>query len=111
MIYRHTDGVPRRINGLCSRLLLYGFLEEIHTILAADVERLALELRAELSTVAVVEHNSHPAPLAAPSAQPEALTGRLVALERATASHQRTIKRLIEIMASHFKGANADEPS
>ena len=31
-IYEFTDGVPRRINTLMDRLLLYGYLEEIHAI-------------------------------------------------------------------------------
>ena len=31
-IAHFTDGVPRRINTLCDRLLLYGSLEELHTI-------------------------------------------------------------------------------
>lgn len=29
-IHRHTGGIPRRINTLCSRVLLFGALEEIH---------------------------------------------------------------------------------
>jgi len=33
-VYRFTDGVPRRINTLCSRLLLYGFLETLHELFA-----------------------------------------------------------------------------
>lgn len=31
-IYAFTEGVPRRINTLCDRLLLYGYLEELHRI-------------------------------------------------------------------------------
>ena len=31
-IYRFTGGIPRIINNLCDRLLLYGFLEEIHVL-------------------------------------------------------------------------------
>ncbi len=31
-IYRYTGGIPRRINTLCSRVLLYGAIEETHTI-------------------------------------------------------------------------------
>jgi hypothetical protein len=30
LIHLHTGGVPRRINTLCSRLLLFGFLENLH---------------------------------------------------------------------------------
>jgi general secretion pathway protein A len=106
MIYRHTDGVPRRINGLCSRLLLYGFLEETHTLSATDAERIALELRAELSTVAAPEHGSHLMAHLEPLAQSDELTLRLLALERMAATHQRAIRRLIEIIAGHFKSEN-----
>ena len=42
-IYEHTGGVPRIINTLCSRLLLYGFLEEIHRIDGAIVHQVAEE--------------------------------------------------------------------
>jgi len=31
-IFAFTQGVPRRINNLCDRTLLYAFLEELHTI-------------------------------------------------------------------------------
>lgn len=31
-IHNFSNGVPRRINSLCDRLLLYGFLEEFHEI-------------------------------------------------------------------------------
>src|SRR4030095_16854602 len=43
-IYAHTGGVPRRINTLCTRLLLAAFLSEKHVIAAADVERVLAEL-------------------------------------------------------------------
>ena len=36
-VYRHTGGIPRRINTLCSRILLYGSLEETHAITGAMV--------------------------------------------------------------------------
>ncbi|MCI0667476.1 MAG: AAA family ATPase, partial [Methylococcaceae bacterium] len=31
-IHKFASGIPRRINSLCDRLLLYGFLEELHSI-------------------------------------------------------------------------------
>ena len=31
-IHQFSGGIPRRINSLCDRLLLYGFLEELHVI-------------------------------------------------------------------------------
>ena len=51
LIYRHTGGVPRQINTLCSRLLLFGFLEQLHTIEANAVDRVAKDLREEIAVV------------------------------------------------------------
>src|SRR5215469_10267730 len=51
VIYRHTGGVPRQINTLCSRLLLYGFLEQLHTLQPAMVEKTANNLRQEMAVV------------------------------------------------------------
>ena len=47
-IYAATGGVPRRINTLCSRILLLGFLEELHRIERSHVQKVADELRGEL---------------------------------------------------------------
>src|ERR1700757_1560900 len=52
LIYRHTGGVPRQINTLCSRLLLFGFLEEMHTLKETAVEKVAKDLREEIALVA-----------------------------------------------------------
>ncbi|CCQ72967.1 XrtA/PEP-CTERM system-associated ATPase [Magnetospira sp. QH-2] len=46
-IYERTGGVPRRINVLCSRLLLYGCLEELHKIDGDDVNQVAEDLELE----------------------------------------------------------------
>ena len=54
LIYQHSGGVPRRINTLCSRLLLYGFLEQLHTLTASAVEKVATDLREELAVVDLV---------------------------------------------------------
>lgn len=43
-VYRATGGVPRVINNLCSRLLLYGYLEEKHQLNDFDVEQVAEDL-------------------------------------------------------------------
>ncbi len=50
-IYQWTSGIPRRINLLCNRVLLATFLAEGHIVTAADIARVALEIRAEIGEV------------------------------------------------------------
>lgn len=50
-IFASTEGIPRRINLLCNRLLLAGFLNEKHVLDASDVETVASELQDELGSV------------------------------------------------------------
>lgn len=112
-VYRYTGGVPRRINTLCSRLLLCGFLDGSHTISASDVEQVAAELDAELSAVATVNHASNgrgaPSAGAVDGLPVSALHERLDSLERRAAGHDRAIRRVIEIMASYFAAGEANE--
>jgi len=46
-IYEFTSGVPRRINNLCDRLMLFAYLEETHSIDAAMVQTVAEEIGIE----------------------------------------------------------------
>jgi putative secretion ATPase (PEP-CTERM system associated) len=47
-IFRYSDGIPRRINRLCSRVLMHGALEETGEITAEMVEVTAEELDQDL---------------------------------------------------------------
>ena len=44
MIHRASGGIPRRINALCDRLLLLGFLGELTLFSPKEVEEVAAEL-------------------------------------------------------------------
>ncbi|RLJ21188.1 ATPase [bacterium endosymbiont of Escarpia laminata] len=48
-IYDFTEGVPRRINSMCDRLMLYGCLEELHTMDKKAVDAVIEELEQEVS--------------------------------------------------------------
>src|SRR5207253_2317742 len=64
-IYRHTDGIPRRINTLCSRLLLWGALDEASHIGEATVNEVAEELRQDVgsATTLIPAPSTLPAPV------------------------------------------------
>jgi type II secretory pathway predicted ATPase ExeA len=48
-IHRHSGGIPRRINVLCSRALLGGWLADSDEISAGAIDEAAAELGAELA--------------------------------------------------------------
>jgi putative secretion ATPase (PEP-CTERM system associated) len=49
MIYEFTGGVPRRINAMCDRLMLFGCLEEMHELNKDAVLSVMQELEQEVS--------------------------------------------------------------
>ncbi len=127
-IYRYTGGVPRRINRLCSRVLLYGALEESHQITGPMVDNTAGELQQDLeggapqggalpadSMAAQIGAALTGAPLAGGGGggygYPDErslqaigeLTRRVQALEDAVARRERVFQRLMDV----FSGFNA----
>ena len=53
MIFEATGGVPRKINLLCDRLLLLGYLEEKHEIATEIVKEVVLDMHTEGSAPAL----------------------------------------------------------
>jgi len=47
LIHKNSDGIPRRINQLCSRLFLHGFAEEKHLLDVTDINAVIKELSEE----------------------------------------------------------------
>ena len=47
LIYRFSEGVPRRINLICSRLMLHGCVEQTHKIGIDDLRSVIKELQSE----------------------------------------------------------------
>ena len=48
-LHRHTGGIPRRINTLGNRLMILGFLDELHRFSGEDVNRVAADLANEMN--------------------------------------------------------------
>jgi general secretion pathway protein A len=105
LIHQRTGGVPRQINTLCSRLLLFGFLEELHTLTANAVEKVANDLRDEIALVAAppAVANSPADPIGRGDALSQ-INRRLGVLEESVHNHGRVIKRALEIAASYLQG-------
>jgi general secretion pathway protein A len=103
-IFRYTGGIPRRINTLCSRLLLLGYLEEKHEIGDHMVTTVADELAAELGapigsglalqTAAALKDDG--TPLRQPYGD-DNVTSRVSRLEEKFERHDRAINRAFDI--------------
>lgn len=48
-IYDYTGGTPRKINSLCDRLFLMGFLEELHAFRGHEVQQVINDIKQEFS--------------------------------------------------------------
>jgi general secretion pathway protein A len=66
-IYAYSGGIPRKTNTLCDRILLMGYLEELHAIGAADVALVVKDIGEEFEMPAESAMPAAPAP--APAAQ------------------------------------------
>jgi putative secretion ATPase (PEP-CTERM system associated) len=89
-VHRHTGGIPRRINTLCSRVLLFGALEELHAIDAGIVDATADELRRDLGD-GLPPHN-------APSTEADDLASRIETLEQLAGRQDKISRRILELL-------------
>lgn len=106
-IYDFTGGVPRRINTLCDRVLLYGYLEELHQIDVDVIRRVTEELDQEFP---YVEAEAEAAVAAAPTGSAEA---RIAALERRVQALEHLVARarsLLDGVALESAALEREEP-
>ena len=99
-VFSHTGGVPRRINRLCSRVLLYGVLEETHLITPAIVDTTAIELAQDLEGVRKDFEENAALDDTGERLEPSSddLTSRVEALEQQMAMRERVFRRLTQML-------------
>jgi len=115
-IYAHSAGVPRRLNTLCSRVLLYGALEELHTVDGETIEAVIADMSSDTRPVVTTSsarpmtnsgssHSQNDAtiPLEA-SGKPagketKEMEGRMDKIETMMKSQDETLQKLTSLMA------------
>jgi general secretion pathway protein A len=99
VIFRHTGGIPRRINRLCSRILLAGSLEEAPHITAVMAEATAVELEDDLGPIGglAAEDAGSVRGVRGLDARVEDLLDRVEALERTSARRERAFSQLMDL--------------
>lgn len=108
-IFEHTGGLPRRINSLCSRLLLFGSLDGLHKLDGEIVKRVVEEMSREVAEVAgaVGTGNGAEPPATAAAAVNGALADRVAVLERYVFAHEQTIQRALQLLAEYLAARQA----
>ncbi|MDA8251517.1 MAG: XrtA-associated ATPase [Rhodospirillales bacterium] len=98
VVHDHSGGIPRRINRLCSRVLLLGALEQSNEITAAMVQGTAEELAADLEGAGMPPTGQPAAPRNGAD-ELAALTRRIDGLEAKLARRERVFQRLLDLLA------------
>jgi hypothetical protein len=103
-IYRETGGVPRKINALCSRLMLFGFLEETHVVDEQAVQQVADELKTELGDAGASGAEAGPGGSKSPAGGDELdqFDQRLSRIEQKMDRNDQAIKRALALIASRM---------
>lgn len=108
-VYRATLGVPRRINNVCSRLLMHGAIEELDVI----DEYAANQILSEMGTEVAESASARPKPASAPQQSAPAatsnpatdqlvveLSGRLQGVERKLTGLERNQEAIAKSVAA-----------
>lgn len=100
LVFRATAGIPRRVNTLCGRVLLYVALEEAHTVTEEMVAATAGELEQDLGA-----GTSEPSQGAGFPAEGDPLARRLSAIEDRMSRQDRLFRRLLDLLDGSAEGA------
>ncbi|HET9638870.1 MAG TPA: AAA family ATPase [Allosphingosinicella sp.] len=96
-LYRHSGGVPRRLNQLANRLLLYAGVERLETIGGGDVEAVAADMAADRPASA----STRVLPLRRAAAEPAgdtSLEGRIAAIEARLDEQEAAVRRVLTVL-------------
>ncbi|HKU64809.1 MAG TPA: XrtA/PEP-CTERM system-associated ATPase [Rhizomicrobium sp.] len=107
-IHQHTSGIPRRINTLGNRLMILGYLDELHAFSADDVNRVAADLANETDNAEGV------LPPAAANGNDmtgkQALAIRLDDIENRLAKQEAVTRRAGLVIQQFLNLVNSDSP-
>ncbi|MDD5275076.1 MAG: XrtA-associated ATPase [Methylovulum sp.] len=90
VICTYTHGIPRRINALCDRVLLFGYLEELQAISLDVIQKVITDIEEE-SSLMMDEFQDNLEALPAKSSPNSALEQRIAALEKIVATLRQAL--------------------
>ncbi|HEU0133406.1 MAG TPA: AAA family ATPase [Allosphingosinicella sp.] len=98
-LHRHSGGVPRKLNQLANRLLLYAGVEGLETIGGRDVEAVAADMAADrpASASTRVLPLRRPTAAAEPASDPS-VERRIAALEARLEEQEAAVRRVLTVL-------------
>jgi len=103
VIYDYTDGIPRKINALCDRLLLMGCLEQLHGFGGSEVDEVIHDIRQEFEIPIVSANLPDEVDTASELqsvehlAQLERMENRVAKLEESAVSLLQLLKQILSL--------------
>ncbi|MCM8738613.1 XrtA-associated ATPase [Azospirillum sp. A1-3] len=115
LIHQETGGVPRLINLLCNRLLLFGALEDLHRLDGAAVREVLKDMRSEMTGASrpgapapVLFAISRPPKPASPVSAPAGAENRLSLMEERLLRQERVLRELMQATLEILPPADHD---
>ena len=105
VIFAYSGGIPRRINTLCNRLLLFGFLDDLHHFSAAEVDRVIADLEAENGEES--DGRSSSSHLMCIPVTQRPVTERIEGLEKRVAQQELSMRRVAIAIHDYLSGRPA----
>lgn len=118
-IHRESYGIPRRINTLCDRLMLFSFLSELHEIDELVIQQVVAELREEREAISLMpaERGSGaqaadrpPAPGSGPGPLSADAERRLLRLEQTVVELEAALRREQSLLRRSLLFCGETEP-
>jgi len=96
LIYHYSKGVPRRINTLMDRVMLFGYLEELSQILPAHITEVISEIGGEVAQQQTIVATPPPTPVTTTSNPYQAMLTELSGLLDHTLSDKLKLSRQLD---------------
>lgn len=92
-VHQFTEGIPRRINTLCDRILLFGFLDELQVISVDSVEKVISELDDEMALETIEESKEASSPALKQYMEDPSIEHRVADIEKRMLALQKTVDK------------------